>query len=215
MYFRTTRIFSALATLLLLALMTAPVAQAQMGSSPLQIGLRGGLTQADLVGDDIESSDFRPGFTGGLFFTYHFNEALSIQPEVLYSVRGGKNVDLAATSATESVRARHDFIEIPVLLKLSAPLRTIQPRLFVGPALGFLTNSEVAGQDADDSFKSTSFDAVFGGELALKIPGGGALSEIALDGRYNLGLVNLGDTQGLDKVRTSAITGTLSLSFNI
>jgi len=185
-----------------------------MGESSLKIGLRGGLTQADLVGDDVESSDFRPGFTGGLLLTYQFNEAFSIQPEVLYSVRGGKNLDLATTNATESVRARHDFIEIPVLLKLSAPLQIIKPRLYVGPALGFLIDSQINGQDADDSFKSTSFDAVFGGELAFQITGG-PLDEIALDGRYNLGLVNLGDTQNIDAIRTSALTGTLNLRFNI
>jgi hypothetical protein len=211
------RYLASFATALLLFAMTLPVAQAQMGMSPAKIGIRGGLTQATLYGDDIAKSDFRPGFTGGLFFTYRANKAFSIQPEVLYSVRGGKNVDLDATAAEESIRARHDFLEIPVLLKLTAPLNKIKPRLFVGPAIGFLLNSELDGADADDSFKSVDFGAVIGGELAINVGRGtgGVLDEIALDGRYNLGLVNLGDTEALDAVRTSALTGTLSLRFNL
>ena len=157
MHSRMSRYLASFATALLLFAMTLPVAQAQMGMSPAKIGLRGGLTQATLYGDDIAKSDFRPGFTGGLFFTYRANKAFSIQPEVLYSVRGGKNVDLDATTAEESIRARHDFLEIPVLLKLTAPLNKIKPRLFVGPAIGFLLNSELNGADADDSFKSVDW----------------------------------------------------------
>lgn len=206
-----TKITAAFATFLLLTGFALPMtSQAQ---SPIDIGVRGGLTQATFYGDDVTSNDFRPGFTGGAFLNYQVNEAFSIQPEVLYSVRGAKN-HFNEAGTLQDVRVRQDVIEIPVLFKLSAPLSPITPRLYAGPALGFLTNSEVDGNEADDAFGDVDFSGVVGGEIALAV-NKGPLSEIALDGRYNLGLVELGDVQGFEAVSTSAFTGTLSLSFNL
>mgnify|MGYP006436165387 FL=1 len=181
--------------------------------SPIDIGVRGGLTQATFYGDDVSSNDFRPGFTGGVFLNYQVNEVFSIQPEVLYSVRGAKN-HFNEAGTLQDVRVRQDVIEIPVLFKLSAPISPITPRLYAGPAIGFLTNSEVNGTDADDAFNDVDFSGVLGGEVAYAL-NKGPLSEIAVDGRYNLGLVDLGDIQGFEAVSTSAFTGTLSLRFNL
>ena len=207
----TSKITAALATFALLVGLSLPMAsQAQ---SPIDIGVRGGLTQATFYGDDVASNDFRPGFTGGVFLRYRVNEAFSIQPEVLYSVRGAKN-HFNEAGTLQDVRVRQDVIEIPVLFKLSAPLSPITPRLYAGPALGFLTNNEVNGNDADDAFGDVDLSGVVGGEIAFAV-NRGPLSEIALDGRYNLGLVDLGDVQGFEKVSTSAFTGTLSLAFSL
>ncbi len=207
----TSKLAALIAILFLTGLALPTPSQAQ---SPIDIGLRGGLTQATFYGDDVSSNDFRPGFTGGVFLTYQVNEAFSIQPEVLYSVRGSKELDLAPTTGTEDLRVRQDIIEIPVLFKLSAPLSPITPRLFAGPSLGFITNSEVDGQDADDRFGDVDFGGVVGGEIAYAL-NAGALSEIALDGRYNLGFVDLGDSDAVESVSNSAFTGTLSLRFSL
>lgn len=206
-----TKITTAFATLMLVVGLAMPTAsQAQ---SPVDIGVRGSLTQATFYGNDVASNDFRPGFTGGVFLTYRFNEAFSIQPEVLYSVRGAKN-HFNEAGTLEDVRVRQDVIEIPVLFKLSAPLSPITPRLYAGPALGFLTDSEVNGNDAENAFGDVDFSGVVGGEIAFAV-NKGPLSEVALDGRYNFGLVELGDLQGFEEVSTSAFTGTVSLSFNL
>ena len=206
-----TKITASFATFALLIGFALPMtSQAQ---SPIDIGVRGGLTQATFYGDDVSSNDFRPGFTGGAFLNYQVNEAFSVQPEVLYSVRGAKN-HFNEAGNLEDVRVRQDVIEIPVLFKLSAPLSPITPRLYAGPALGFLTNSEIDGNDADDAFGDVDFSGVVGGEIAFAV-NKGPLSEIALDGRYNVGIVELGDVQGFESVSTSAFTGSLSLSFNL
>lgn len=209
----TSKLTASIATLALLLGLALPMSsQAQ---SPVDLGVRGGLTQATFYGDDVSSNDFRPGFTGGVFLNYQVNEVFAVQPEVLYSVRGAKNHFSETTSPDlEDIRVRQDVIEIPVLLKLSAPTAPVTPRLYVGPALGFVTNSEVDGVDADDSFTDVDFSGVVGGEIAYALDKG-PLSEIAVDGRYNLGLANLGDANNFEDVRTSAFTGTLSLRFDI
>ncbi|MCS3649969.1 hypothetical protein GGQ08_001262 [Salinibacter ruber] len=206
----TSKLTASIATLALLLGLALPMSsQAQ---SPVDLGVRGGLTQATFYGDDVNSNDFRPGFTGGVFLNYQVNDAFAVQPEVLYSRRGTKNHNSAAGN---DIRVRQDVIEIPVLLKLSAPTAPVTPRLYVGPALGFVTNSELGnGNDADDSFTDVDFSGVVGGEIAYAL-NKGPLSEIAVDGRYNLGLANLGDANNFEDVRTSAFTGTLSLRFDI
>jgi hypothetical protein len=196
----TSKLTASIATFALLLGLALPMSsQAQ---SPVDLGVRGGLTQATFYGDDVNSNDFRPGFTGGVFLNYQVNDAFAVQPEVLYSRRGTKNHNSAAGN---DIRVRQDVIEI-------AP---VTPRLYVGPALGFVTNSELGnGNDADDSFTDVDFSGVVGGEIAYAL-NKGPLSEIAVDGRYNLGLANLGDANNFEDVRTSAFTGTLSLRFDI
>ncbi len=209
----TSKLTASIATLALLVGLALPMSsQAQ---SPIDLGVRGGITQATFYGDDVASNDFRPGFTGGVFLNYQVNDAFSVQPEVLYSRRGAKNHFSETTSPDlEDIRVRQDVIEIPVLLKLSAPTAPVTPRLYVGPALGFITNSEVDGADADDSFTDVDFSGVVGGEIAYAL-NKGPLSEIAVDGRYNLGFTSLGDVGNFEDVSTSAFTGTLSLRFDI
>ena len=208
----TSKLAASIATLALLVGLALPMAsQAQ---SPIDLGVRGGVTQATFYGDDVASNDFRPGFTGGVFLNYQVNEAFAIQPEVLYSVRGAKN-HFNEAGTVQDVRVRQDVIEIPVLLKLSAPLSPITPRVYVGPALGIITNNEIDGADRDDSFADVDFSGVVGGEIAYAVDKG-SLSEIAVDGRYNLGFVNLGERgPNFEDVSTSAFTGTLSLRFDL
>lgn len=207
----TSKLASVIATLALLVGLVLPVSsQAQ---SAFDIGVRGGVTQATYYGDDVASNDFRPGFTGGVFLTYQVNEAFSIQPEVLYSLRGAKN-HFNEAGTLNDVRVSQDVIEIPVLFKLSAPLSPITPRIFAGPSIGFITNTSVNGMDADDAFNDVDFGGVLGGEIAYQI-GAGPLSEVALDGRYNIGFVDLGDLENFESVSNSAFTGTMSLRFNI
>ena len=210
----TSKLTASIATLALLLGLALPMSsQAQ---SPVDLGVRGGVTQATFYGDDVASNAFRPGFTGGVFLNYQVNDAFSVQPEVLYSRRGAKNHFSETTSPDlEDIRVRQDVIEIPVLLKLSAPTAPVTPRLYVGPALGFVTNSELGnGNDADDSFTDVDFSGVVGGEIAYAL-NKGPLSEIAVDGRYNLGFTSLGDVGNFEDVSTSAFTGTLSLRFDI
>lgn len=191
---------------------TPPNAQAQQ--SPLHVGVRGGLGQASFYGDDVEDAGYRPGFTGGVYLTYQVNRAFSIQPELLYTVRGAKDHDVAATTAVEDFRVRQDFIEVPILFKLSAPLQPVTPRLFAGPSFNFATNHEIDGVDADDSFSDFGVGGVIGGEIAYDL-GHGVLDEVALDGRWGFGLSELGDTANIESVSNTVFSGTINLRFNI
>lgn len=81
--------------------------------------------------------DFRLGVKVGSFLAYNINRALSLQPEVAYVRRGAKNF------GAQRMRVRNDYLEVPVLLKLSVPLKPVTPRAFVGPYVRFLVDDNM------------------------------------------------------------------------
>ena len=211
------RLTASIATVaLLLGLALPTTSQAQQ----TQIGFKGGVAQSTFYGDDVGANDFRPGFSGGITLTYPISEQFAIQPEVLYARRGAKNHfsetgNAALDDELSDIRVRHDVIEVPVLFKLSAPTAPVTPRIYAGPYLGIIPGAEIDGESAGGSFSDVDFGGVVGGEIAYEFDIPGVLSAVVLDGRYNLGLADLGDTGDFEEVSTSAFTGTLSLRFDI
>ena len=222
----TLRLATLLAALCLMIGISLPMQAQAQSQLPFDIGARGGLAQATFYGDDVKINDWRTGFTGGVFATYDIYSFLSIQPEIIYSVRGSKDLDYRKIGGPEGLRFRKDILEIPILIKLGLPLsqisdrlpETVIPRGYVGPALGFIVNTEVTGEDADqgsdDTLTSPDIGGVVGAELAYAI-NQGPLSEIAIDGRYNIGVANLGDVDEFNAVHSMSFVGTLSLRFSI
>ena len=218
---RTLRLIAPLILLVSLVGATAPA----HGQSPFpffDVGVRGGSAQATFYGNDVKINDWRSGFTGGVFARYEVNSFFSVQPELLYSVRGSKNLDYSEIDGPRDVRIRKDILEVPVLAKVGVPLSqiygrlpsTIIPRGYVGPAVGIVVNTDSDGQDASDTFSSFDFGGVVGGEIAYAIDQG-PLSEIAVDGRYNIGFANLGDTDTFEAVHSMSFVGSLSLLFSL
>jgi hypothetical protein len=157
-------------------------------------GLRGGLNLADFGGKRIVKSDFRTGFTVGAFASVPISAAVSIQPEVVYSQRGARSAaydyhdipadgDAPPIGVYLSEKSRHDYLEVPVLLKLSpSPAGDlVRPVFFAGPSVGFLLGAEeVHDTDYEEYLNSTDFGVIIGGGVEL--------GRLSLDARYNLGL---------------------------
>jgi hypothetical protein len=187
-------------------------ARAQEVPGAFHLGLRGGFSQANLYGDDISGSDFRPGFSGGVFATYDVNSSFSIQPEVLYTTKGAKNVQ----TPTGLTRLRADYLEVPVLFKLSAPLKPVTPRLYVGPSLGILLNAEANGIDAGGVTRDVDIGGVIGGEIAFDLSRVSRfVDELALDGRYSMGFLETDSVAENADVFNNNFAGKLSLRFPI
>src|SRR5687768_6079357 len=55
-----------------------------------KIGVKGGLNLTNLYVDDVEDENMKVGFNLGLFAKLPVTSGFSIQPEVLYSVKGSK-----------------------------------------------------------------------------------------------------------------------------
>ena len=145
--------------------------------------------------------DARIGFVGGAFLSINTSPTFSIQPEVLYSVKGVEKklrYNYNNTDFETVLQIEMTYLEIPVLLKYKFPSEgKIRPSLYVGPALGFNLDGTFSAEEgvqggfADDlgdidiaNLKSTEFSAVVGGELGVAL--GNTI--LLLDLRYTQGL---------------------------
>ncbi len=166
--------------LLVVALFAFGYTQAQ-----LKGGIKGGLNFANV--DSDTDADGKTGYHFGVYLNAGL-AGFSIQPEILYSVKGAEDFDLT-------------YIEIPILLQKNfAKVLNIH----LGPQFGFLTKAEsefvdpITGSstnaDIKDNLKSADLSAVFG--AGVNLPGGlsGGL-------RYVLGLSDIGDEVGFPETK--------------
>lgn len=155
----------------------------------LTAGLKAGMNIANIHGDDVEDVwDSKIGICAGGFITCSLSGLFAIQPELLFTMKGSK-----AEEAGNKVTMKLNYLEIPVLVKLSIPTPGIvKPSLFVGPSLAIKLSAkakvEFAGEseeeDISEELKSTDFGLVFGGGIDFGLGRG----KLTVDGRYTLGL---------------------------
>jgi hypothetical protein len=127
------------AAALLLAVATAPAAQAQS----IRFGLKAGGNLSNLSGDLVNQSQYnnRVGFHGGIMLNFGLaNDLVSIQPEVLYSQKGFRYADQSYSALGNTYRntgnVRYDYLDVPLLLRLKLSGVFFE----VGPQYSYLMN---------------------------------------------------------------------------
>jgi hypothetical protein len=172
----------------------------QTASAGVRFGLKGGANIANVNGNwDETLGDWKSsvGFCGGIFLELNFGKILTIQPEVLYTMKGADTGD---------GKLKFDYLEIPVLLKLRIPTGSLHPFIFAGPAFGFNLKALINGVEISD-MPAAEYGAVIGGGLQLG-------RSIHLDVRYTMGLAKL-EIPDLDTIdlKNGVLSATLGLAF--
>ncbi|MFO7914618.1 MAG: porin family protein [Candidatus Krumholzibacteriales bacterium] len=164
-------------------------------SSEIIFGARAGITAANITETPEEWEDdaeYKFGFTGGAFLNYAFNRTLSIQPELLYSMKG---TEATLVEDYLDLTVSFDYIELPVLLNYHFPLEgDFRPFIYGGPCIAYLLESELKVStiilSADVDFSSVShtndFAVVLGGGFSYSI----GERVFTLDARYQRGFTN-------------------------
>ena len=120
----------------------------------------------------------RTGFHVGALAHIHLNKNWAIQPELVYSLQGGKSKLPAGGTQTINL----SYLNVPILLQYMFENGF---RLQTGPQLGFLLGANYKTGDANtsvtDSYNKTDFAWSFGAGYLTK-------SGVGVDARYNLGL---------------------------
>lgn len=184
-------------------------------TEPLTWGIKAGVNASDLYGGDINSSDTRAGFNGGLFLNYRFSKYFAIQPEVAYTEKGSE-VGQGVVGEEGAVDYNLSYLEIPVLAKFYIPTGgLVEPNIYAGPEVGFKLNGEANDNDLDDSVKDAEFGLAFGGGVDFSLGNNptNLLRTIGLDLRYTLGLTDVFDVPGDPEARNGAFTAAISLGF--
>jgi hypothetical protein len=188
-------------TLLVVGAFAALLALPQPAAAGVRFGLKAGANVANVNGDAIEElQDWQNtvGFCGGIFLEFNLGKVLTIQPEVLYTMKGSETA--------EGGKLDLDYIEVPVLLKVRLPIASIHPFLIAGPAFGWNLKAVVDGIEVED-WPTSDYSAVFGAGLQLG-------RTLHLDVRYTMGLAKLEipDLETID-LKNGVISATLGLTF--
>lgn len=173
----------------------------QTASADVRFGIKGGANVANVNGDFADAlGDWKStvGFCGGIFLELNFGRVLTIQPEILYTMKGADTAD--------GGKLKFDYIEIPVLLKLRIPTGSVHPFVFAGPAFGFTLKSALEGIELED-FPKTDYSAVLGAGLQLGY-------SIHIDVRYTVGLqkLEIPDLELID-LKNGVLSATIGLAF--
>ena len=122
----------------------------------------------------------------GLFLNYAVNEIFSVQPELLFVMKGTKHEQL------ENTAYHLTYFEVPLLVKLSLPTdAAFVPHAFVGPSFNFLMDATEEyinfENDVKDYFNSLDYGMVVGTGIDYMIGKG----RLLLDFRYTFSLTNI------------------------
>lgn len=166
-------------TFLALALTLGVAGAAQAQSA--RFGVKAGASLTSVTGKDSDGAKSKFGFNGGVMANFALNDMFSIQPEVLYSMKGAKSDD------GSDLRTNLNYIDVPVLAKVSTGATGLFFEL--GPQIGFLASAKNKDNnnsvDVKDAFSSVDFGYAAG--LGFQSAGGAMVGL-----RYNGGFTNIG-----------------------
>jgi Outer membrane protein beta-barrel domain len=182
------------ALVLALPLLAAPL-PAQTRAA---VGAFAGVNFAKFGGDDVGSVQTRTGIQVGAFAAIPLGRLLSVVPAVTYSQEG---TDVNAGGGITGT-FKLDYIEVPLLLKLGAPLQgspTLRPYVVLGPAVGFEVGCKVAARSGSQSAEVNCDDATVGlqtksVQAGLHFGAGLDISQFSIGLRYQLGLTSIDDS---------------------
>lgn len=165
--------------------------QAQTTSNENKFGVKGGVSFSNIYVDEVDDNDVLTGFNTGFYATIPIGGLLSIQPEILYSRKGGELVYNNAFISGKS-QFRLNYIEVPLLIKVNI---TDHLNVHAGPYFAYLIdarlNNDAQGSAFDfknqyDNDDFNKFDSGISGGIELEF------SRIGFGVRYNYGVTSIG-----------------------
>jgi hypothetical protein len=189
---------------LVLGVLTVSQASAQK----FNLGLEAGTNFANFIGSDVSNNSLngsRLGLVGGAFLALNFGDSFAIRPEILYSQKGGKD--------TSNNTYQMDYVEVPVLLKLSLGTPVVNPGILAGPSFSWNTVAQVA----DSGGNSSSIQNVNTSDIGFIVGAEVDIDKFFVTGRYEMGFNNIvtaipGSSGGAN-VQNGIITAMIGYSF--
>lgn len=156
-------------------------------------GLKAGGSAASFIGDNAKNMQYVYGYQAGLFANLALSRPFSLQPELLYSMKGAQTPAGYLTQSSVWL----NYIDIPVAFRA-----TTKDGFFLeaGPQIGFLINakSDASGEKVSVKSEYKSVDIGFVLGLGYQPLEGG----LGIGGRYNAGF----DTVTKDAADSQVLT---------
>jgi hypothetical protein len=209
-----------------LCLAAAGRAAAQAGAA---VGAEAGYSRADLIGEDSDVVESRQGAITGVYLHLPLNRVVSVRPELLFSLRGGRTlVRLAGTDDLGEIDLELAYLELPLLARMNLPRGRFRPAVFGGPSVAlqigcdFLfttadsTSRRTCGQEQEsdrpqlvdvDQVREWDLAWVAGAAMEMHLP----RTTLSLQGRYSAGFRSV--LQGGIDLRNRGLAVLFGLTF--
>ncbi|MBF9221779.1 porin family protein [Hymenobacter ruricola] len=147
-------------------------------SAQASFGVKAGASLTTLGGADASGFSNKVGLNAGVVANLGFGDALSLQPEVLFSMKG------AALSDNTKVKYNFNYIDIPVMLQYNADGLFFE----AGPQLGILASAKATDGSTDIDVKDglNTIDFGYAVGLGYKLESGPMIGL-----RYNGGITSI------------------------
>lgn len=164
------------------------------------VGIKGGLSIANLSTNDgeVEDKNAIAGFTAGVFMNAPIGEIFALQPELLYTQKGGKYEVLGI-----DVENRSAYLELPLLLQFTL----LDPiYIYAGPQVSYLLSvkttyndgGQIEFEDEEDPDDYNRTD--IGGAAGI----GFNFDKVTLDARVVLGVIDYDKERSIQSVEVEA-----------
>jgi hypothetical protein len=140
--------------------------------------------------------------------TYGFGNTFSVQPELLFVMKGSKYVNGRGLDAYRETMSL-EYVELPILAKVYLPIsRTFRTHVFAGPAPALNIRARVDASFAGESQQET-LDNIMGVDVGVAAGAGIEVpiraGRITFDVRYTAGLTTLSKEPD-DHIRNGALS---------
>jgi len=159
-------------TVLVVLGMTVTIAQTDSNTTTFRWGPTAGVNFSGVTGDDVDNVNSRTGIRVGAVASIGISEVFSVQPEIVYSMRGWKDGEFTI---------KVDYVDVPILADFE-----VYDGLSLqgGPIIGFNISGEVegGGNTSDlDNIESVGYGFVVGAQYEFSMG-------LFLNARYDMGL---------------------------
>ena len=158
-------------------------------------GLRAGLNIASLTGeDDMDNYGSKLGFHAGAMMQYPVGGNVILQPELLYTMKGG-TFELEFVGKNE-ITGTANYIEMPLLVKYNVEMPSIKIQPYIGASIGYLLVAEIENKNTLLGVTTTSTKNVIDDMEALEAGLNFGADVIVMQNmmvglRYNMGLTEI------------------------
>jgi hypothetical protein len=163
------------------------------------VGAEVGYSRADLTGEQSNLVEHRQGAITGVYLHLPVNPIVSVRPELLFSLRGGRTLVLAGGDIADA-DIELAYLEVPLLARLNLPRGRIRPVVFAGPSLALQIGCDVelrtdtlrtftCGGDTLSQIREWDLAWIAGAAVEMHLP----RTTLALQGRYTAGFRSVFD----------------------
>jgi len=154
-----------------------------------KIGVKGGINFTNLYVDDVKDENMKLGFNLGLFAKMPVTRGLSIQPEILYSVKGS-TVTYGILSGNE-YRFNLNYVELPLLAVINVGKNF---NLHAGGYAAYLAQANIKKENDGPNDQIADFNEDDFNRFDYGLVGGLGIDveNVTIGARYTYGLKEIG-----------------------